>query len=77
MNELGAELDRARGVSGCDREDAAAYAIAGFEDFDINASLMQRTGCSQAGGTGTDDYDHQVTLALTMDDGRWTDLLTN
>ena len=66
MNEFGAEFDGARGVSGCDREDAAAYPIAGFQDFDVYAGLMQRTSRSQSGGTSTDDYDHGI------DDGRST-----
>ena len=60
MNELGAKLDRSRGVGIRDGEDAAADAIAGFEDLDVDAGLMQRTGSGKSGRARTDHYDHET-----------------
>ena len=60
MNELGAKLDRSPGMGIRDGEDAAAYAVACFEDFDINASLMQGTRSGESGRAGADDHDHAI-----------------
>jgi hypothetical protein len=60
VNEFRAELDRARYVRRCDREDAAADAIAGFEDFDVNTRLMERTCGGNTCRTRTDHNDHET-----------------
>ena len=61
MNELGAEFDGSPRVGIRDGEDAAADAIAGFEDLDVDARLMQRTGRGKSGRARTDDdYDHAI-----------------
>jgi hypothetical protein len=59
MNELGAEFDGSRRVRIRDGEDAAADAIAGFEDLDVDAGLMQRTGGGKSGRARTDHYHHE------------------
>src|SRR4030095_5717627 len=60
MNELGAEFDGSRRVGIPDGEYAAADAIAGFEDLDVDAGLMQRTGGGKSGRARTDHYDHKT-----------------
>jgi hypothetical protein len=70
MNELGAEFDWTCGVRGRDCEDAPAYTIAGFEDFDVNANVMQRTRRSQAGGTRADHHHHGGNVMQLMTDER-------
>jgi hypothetical protein len=68
MNELGAKLNRSRGMGIRDGEDAAAYAVPCFENFDINASLVQGTRSGESGCAGTDHYDHERNvLQSTMD----------
>jgi len=68
VNELCTQFDWASHVRRCDREDAAAYAIAGFEDFDIYAGLMQRTSRAQPGRAGANHDDHE-TKCTAIDDG--------
>ena len=62
MNELGAKLDRVRCLGIRDGEDAAADAIAGLDDFDIDAGLMQRTCRGKACRARTDYDDHAVNV---------------
>jgi hypothetical protein len=57
MDEFGAELDG----DGCRcvpmRQDAAADSLAGFEDDDIEALVVERAGGGEAGRAGSDDGD--------------------
>ena len=57
MNELRAKLDRSLCGGIRDGEDAAANAIARLDDLYVNACIVQRTCCGEAGGSGADHDD--------------------
>jgi hypothetical protein len=55
VNELGAELDGNRAQRVVNGVNAAAEAMAGFEDRDVEAAPGERPCGSESGGAGADD----------------------
>src|SRR5688572_29428340 len=70
VNELGAELDGTRCMRIGEGKDAPAYARARFEDFDVNASLVQRARSGQSSRSRANHNDHATKCTSNdSDDG--------
>src|SRR5438105_9281978 len=73
VNELRSQLDRQRKIGAVNGQDAAADAIAAFE----NANLLARAGeiarGSEAGGSGTDDVESVMRHAERSEASTWRD----